>query len=1482
MLKPSLLSFLFLLFVVNFTFSQTARDYDWKNVPIGGGGYITGMKIHPMDANMRIYRTDVGGAYRYDAATGRMVQLIHSTEESHYSVAGIALHPTNTKIIYLAVGRKCLASSSAIYESKDGGKSFKKLSISGDNDFYFSGNGGRDCSGSSSDKDREGTPIAINPHNPNELYLGTTDKGLYILNLTTLRATQVPNNQIPHNTDRKSIRSVVFHPTSKLVYIGYAGRGIYMGNTVTQQYKLINSWTAAKDVIDISISKNANYLVVACKKKGLLKCSNIISGTSWSALTNGLNPRDTGISGYLTVDCSPHDNNKIITVVAGWAHINEFYVSTNAGDRWTRVNGNLPSANNSFPWRNVFGSHIAQIAYDPTDERKMHFTSWFSTFQCDNFSFANGGTWGNLESKGHEEIVPTDLLCFPTNSKGNFFITGSADHSGFIYDSDIDDINSFADEDLGKKTSDNLGKLKKSASYAFCEKQSDHLALVLTDEWTPNEGGLLTSSDGGDSWNLKPGYQKSDRKSVVEISSNNPDNIVIYGHNGLKYSLDGGETNFIPARGSWVRQPTCTLPFDVKCLGPTDVNSGHFNSSVFNVYRNIAADKELPCVFYYYDWDGSFSISTNGGKDWCIVHNDVSKLPANGSNGNFNVWSKTRMFTVPGKAGHIWINVNERLYFSNDAGASWNNISSSSAIHRAKSISFGKGLNDNYSAIYVYGNTDRDATDYYYRSDDIGKTWLRINNHSENELWTESKLIAGDRNIPGRLYSAVSGQGVVYGNDVVVIDDEEPTDDRGCENEELVANGQFDQPNGEISEFKLHEGALTSANGSINNIGEAHIAIKNGGTFDYDVQLWQDDLTLVGGQSYVLTTVARAQAPRSIVIKLRNKYNGSILYHEAELNLTQKHKVFTHQFVAPNDDNDIRLTHLVGSSESDVYFDLISLKKMSGADADADGICDTEDQCPNFNNNLIGQPCSDGNACTINDVYTADCGCRGDYLDADGDGVCDTEDLCPKFDDSLIGQPCNDGNACTSNDIYTTNCDCIGRYVDADGDGICAPNDSDDTDPCVPDDSGCNDCIIIDANDIESRWGIWNDGGIDAVRLNDPTYANSGTYSFRLRDNTAGSTVTTNSLDLSYYTSVEISFNYLPVSMDNTNEDFWLQISTDGGESFNTIEEWNYNDEFVNNVREFENVLIQGPFTTETQFRFRCDASSNYDLVYLDDITIKACSNNKPCANEDTNDAESGWGIWNDDGADASRHYDPALAHSGNYSFSLKDDTEESSITTNSLDLINYEAIKITFNYLPVSMDSPDEDFWLQMSTDGGTRFNTIEEWNFNDEFVNDVREFEQVIIRGPFSRQTQFRFRCDASGEHDFVYIDDIVIDGCTYESLDSEQKIKARTSERSIANTAPTDFEIPTLSEVKLDYNLYPNPVSSDATLYLNIQSKFENLDVQIIDLYGRVMLSDKVEQNQYTDYTIDTRQLAQGSYLIRVGNGVASKTKKIVVFR
>ena len=160
----------------------------------------------------------------------------------------------------------------------------------------------------------------------------------------------------------------------------------------------------------------------------------------------------------------------------------------------------------------------------------------------------------------------------------------------------------------------------------------------------------------------------------------------------------------------------------------------------------------------------------------------------------------------------------------------------------------------------------------------------------------------------------------------------------------------------------------------------------------------------------------------------------------------------------------------------------------------------------------------------------------------------------------------------------------------------------------------CSPCIdtcsfvTLAANDFETNWGIWNDGGIDCRRNpNDGTFANSGTFAIRLQDNTDASIMTTDVLDLSIYDELKIDFTYITFSME-TEEDFWLQISTDGGVSYTTIADYDSNDEFVNDVREFESVIISGPFTATTSLRFRCDASANNDKVFLDDVTIQGCT----------------------------------------------------------------------------------------------------------------------------------------------------------------------------------------------------------------------------------------------------------------------------------
>lgn len=909
-----------LVFKSTYLSSQSTEAYTWKNVPIGGGGYITGMKIHPLDASKRYYRTDVGGAYRWNSTSGRMEQMIYFSNSNLYSVAGIALHPTDTNTLYLAVGRNCNPSENAILVSTNAGQDFSIVNIAGGIPFWFAGNGGRDCGGNS-DKDRQGTPLAINPHDTDQLYIGTRGKGLYILDLTTLQLTDIPSSSIPDNSLQQSIRSIAFHPTQNIVYIAYTGHGVYVGNTVTQNYTRYgnNSHTELKDAIDISLSKNATYMLVACKKKGIMKATNLTGTLSWSLLT-GYNAADG--EGYLTADCSPHNNNVAITIVAHWNHINEFQVTTDAGNSWNQIQGSVAPTDNIFPWRSdAFASHVSQIAFDPSSAQKMHYTSWFSTFSCDNFSLSGPNSWHNNLAKGHEEIVPTDLVAFPVNSDGQFLMAGSGDHTGFLFDSNISNPDSFATFHIADRATSSVSPLKKCASMDFCENQPDNLVVCITEEWYASSGGILTSSDAGLTWDLKSGYDSNMYdKSIVAMSSGNPNSIIALNNEHMLYTTDGD--NFQNANGTTTSNPSCTLPYTINCLGATDFSGTNINDNVFGACRNITADRNFACVFYYYDWDGSFSISTDGGENWCIVNN--TDLPT-----TTNIWNKSRLISVPGNnhIGHLWININEELYHSQDAGASWVNYTDDNQynVNEVKALSFGKGMTSMYKAIYIYGSLDGTSGDFFYRSDDNGTSWIKINDHAEQEVWGDNKIIAGDRNVAGRLYITASGQGVLFG-------DSDISPPLNCDNSEKTINGEFDNiDNPTIPDWTVNEinGAVMS--GYINHYDKAVLDITSPGTNNWDLQLWQDNLSMEVGEIYLIRMDLRADNTRNATIKLRNKSNGTT-YLEKDVTIESSSQEYTFLFKPDITDSDLRLTLMVGGDMSNIYIDHIRFREFCEGD----------------------------------------------------------------------------------------------------------------------------------------------------------------------------------------------------------------------------------------------------------------------------------------------------------------------------------------------------------------------------------------------------------------------------------------------------------------------------------------------------------------------------------------------------------------------
>ena len=161
--------------------------------------------------------------------------------------------------------------------------------------------------------------------------------------------------------------------------------------------------------------------------------------------------------------------------------------------------------------------------------------------------------------------------------------------------------------------------------------------------------------------------------------------------------------------------------------------------------------KSLIAFFISISPDGSFNISSDGGATWGIISNDLPLTT--------DLWNKTRLITIPDNAGHLFINIQNKLWKSTNGGRNWTQVVS---VNQAQSLTFGAGF-DVYPALYIFGRLSAGSNNYFYRSDDAGQSWIRINEHSEKELWSSIRTIAGDRNIPGRLYAAASGQGVIFG-----------------------------------------------------------------------------------------------------------------------------------------------------------------------------------------------------------------------------------------------------------------------------------------------------------------------------------------------------------------------------------------------------------------------------------------------------------------------------------------------------------------------------------------------------------------------------------------------------------------------------------------------------------------------------------------------------------------------------------------------
>jgi len=156
---------------------------------------------------------------------------------------------------------------------------------------------------------------------------------------------------------------------------------------------------------------------------------------------------------------------------------------------------------------------------------------------------------------------------------------------------------------------------------------------------------------------------------------------------------------------------------------------------------------------------------------------------------------------------------------------------------------------------------------------------------------------------------------------------------------------------------------------------------------------------------------------------------------------------------------------------------------------------------------------------------------------------------------------------------------------------------------------GNNTTDILIQTSFETGWEGWSDGGSDCYRINSSSKASDGNYSIRLRDNSgAASAMTYNDLDVSAYKNLKISFDFYSYSME-TGEDFWVQFYD--GNSWKTIASFISGQDFYNNDSFSKTILISSTdynFSVNSKLRIQCDASSNYDQIYIDNVLVSASS----------------------------------------------------------------------------------------------------------------------------------------------------------------------------------------------------------------------------------------------------------------------------------
>ena len=546
----------------------------------------------------------------------------------------ISFHPTDPNIIYIG------APAGGFWKSVNGGQTWITTTD------FLTNLGVSD--------------IAINPTNPNEIFIITGDRDAgdtYSYGLMksldgglTFNTTSLSFNVTNYYRGNR----ILIDPNNTDVLIVATSNGIYRssdgGNT------FVNTFSSA-NLTDIEFHTTNSNIIYGASKGNTSIYKSTDNGINWSQSGNGLPSTNSVVRACVSV--TP-DNPSVVYALFG-GNNNGFYgvyKSIDEGQNWTQQS-NSP---NLLGWSTTGSDSDGQAWYDlafavdPNDEKILFVggvNCWSSTDDGQNWSLNTHWT-----GSGGADYMHADEHMLKYNPLNNYIYSGN---DGGLYVS-TDNGNNWTDISDGLQITQfySLGVSQTVQDMVITGAQDNGTFLKDGNTWDAVIGGdgmeciidytnsnvmygelyygnIRKSTNGGNSFStISTGNGAWETPYILD---RNDPNIIYVGYDELEKSSDGGN--------SW------------NTITNNETNGGKIDE--------IAVSKSNPAVLYFSDGPNLYT-TTDGGTSWNNISNG---LP----------YKTIKYIAIhPADPDKVWVTFSgytsgEKVYKSTNGGSSWQNIS---------------------------------------------------------------------------------------------------------------------------------------------------------------------------------------------------------------------------------------------------------------------------------------------------------------------------------------------------------------------------------------------------------------------------------------------------------------------------------------------------------------------------------------------------------------------------------------------------------------------------------------------------------------------------------------------------------------------------------------------------------------------------------------------------------------------------------------